>query len=343
MTSAYRFGVALSSARRTLPRLVTLAQTAERAGLDFVSFQDHLYNPRWVDTWTLLTAVGAQTERIGLQIATATLPLRYPPVLAKQAMTLDLLTGGRLELGIGSGGPQYGDGIRSLGVDPPAGGQAVQLVAEAIEVLRALWQSGPDISAEPASQLDRIQRNYDDYVLPTDGWPTITYQGGALRLEGALRGPAPAHTIPILVGATKPRMAAVAGRAADGWVVSYGRLSHPSLLALHDRIDKAALDAGRNPAVIARQYNMFGAIGLTGSTHLGGRPAFTGTSSEWTELLVRCCTADRMTAINFWPGDDEGQLSTYASQVVPEVRRQLAPHGVDRGPTSPAPAPEHRS
>lgn len=328
--SSYKFGMALSSARRTLPRLIKLAQQAEREGLDFVSFQDHLYNPHWVDTWTLLTTVGAHTERIGLQIATATLPLRYPPMLAKQAMTLDLLTGGRLELGIGSGGPQYADGIRSLGVDPPGGGQAVRLVAEAIDVLRALWQPGPDISEEPADQLARIQRNYDDYLLPADGWPAVSFQGSLLRLQGALYGPAPTHHIPILVGATKPRMAGVVGRAADGWIVSQGRLRHDELLALHERVDKAAMDAGRDPTAIIRQYNMFGTIGLPGSTHLGPRPAFAGTAGEWTELLLRCCTADRMTAINYWPGDDPEQLSVYAAEVVPQVRQLLAVP--DRGP-----------
>jgi alkanesulfonate monooxygenase SsuD/methylene tetrahydromethanopterin reductase-like flavin-dependent oxidoreductase (luciferase family) len=332
--SGYRFGVALSSARRTLPRLVALAQQAERAGLDFVSFQDHLYNPHWVDTWTLLTAVGAQTSRIGLQIATATLPLRYPPVLAKQAMTLDLLTGGRLELGIGSGGPQYADGIRSLGIDPPSGARAVQLVEEAIGVLRALWESGPDITSEPADQLGRIQRNYDDYLLPRD-WPAVTLRGTLLHLDEAFRGPAPAHHIPILVGATRPRMAAVAGRT-DGWVVSYGRLSQDELLALHERIDEAAIGAGKNPATLIRQYNLFGTIGLPGSAHLGPRPGFAGTAAEFAELMVRCCTADRMTAINYWPGDDPEQLSVYATEVVPRVRKLLAAPDSDPAQTGTA-------
>ena len=77
--------------------------TADRAGLDLVGVQDHPYQRRFFDTWTLLAYVAARTERITLLPDVINLPLRQPAVLAKAAASLDVLSGGRMELGLGAG------------------------------------------------------------------------------------------------------------------------------------------------------------------------------------------------------------------------------------------------
>src|SRR4051812_46056645 len=77
---------------------VALAQVSEEAGLDLVTFQDHPYQAAFLDTWTLLSYVAAQTQRVRLSGNVLTLPLRQPAVLARSAASLDLLSGGRLEL-----------------------------------------------------------------------------------------------------------------------------------------------------------------------------------------------------------------------------------------------------
>ena len=79
------------------------SQLAEVEGLDLVSVQDHPYQARYLDTWTLLSVLGARTSTITLAPNVASLPLRPPVVLAKAAATLDLVTGGRVELGLGAG------------------------------------------------------------------------------------------------------------------------------------------------------------------------------------------------------------------------------------------------
>ena len=72
-------------------------------GAGLVTFQDHPYQAGFLDTWTLLSYVAAQTERIALSGNVINLPLRPPTVLARAAASLDLLSGGRFELGLGAG------------------------------------------------------------------------------------------------------------------------------------------------------------------------------------------------------------------------------------------------
>ncbi len=93
--------------------LIQLARQAERLGLDYVAVQDHPYQRRFVDTWTLLSMIAASTSRIGLFPDVANLPLRPPAVLAKAAASLDLLSGGRFDLGLGAGG--FWDAIEAYG------------------------------------------------------------------------------------------------------------------------------------------------------------------------------------------------------------------------------------
>lgn len=81
--------------------LLSTAQQAERLGLDYLGVQDHPYQRRFVDTWTLLAMIAATTSRIGVFPDVANLPLRPPAVLAKAAASLDALSGGRVELGLG--------------------------------------------------------------------------------------------------------------------------------------------------------------------------------------------------------------------------------------------------
>ena len=96
------FGTFLSPHNAEPQAPVALARLAERAGLDLVTFQDHPYQPAFLDAWTLLSYVAASTERIKISGNVINLPLRPPVLLARQAASLDLLSGGRFELGLGA-------------------------------------------------------------------------------------------------------------------------------------------------------------------------------------------------------------------------------------------------
>ncbi|EHK85636.1 LLM class flavin-dependent oxidoreductase [Saccharomonospora azurea] len=224
-----RFGTFITPTAEQPARPVALAQATEQAGLDLVTFQDHPYQPRFLDTWTLLSYVAARTERVELSANVVNLPLRPPAVLARSAAGLDLLTGGRVALGLGAGG--FWDAIEAMGGRRLTPGESVDALDEAIRVIRELWA---------ADERGGVRVDGDHY-----------------RVVGAKRGPAPAHPIPIWLGAYKPRMLRLVGRAADGWLPSLPYLpGREALGELNPVIDESATQAGRAPEEIRRLLNI---------------------------------------------------------------------------------------
>ena len=212
-----RFGTFIQPSSQQPEATVALAQLSEQLGYDLVTFQDHPYLPAYLDTWTLMTWVAARTERIHIASNVLNLPLRPPAVTARAAASLDLLSAGRFDLGIGAGG--FPDAIGAMGGRRLSAGQSVDALGEAIDVIRGIW------AAEETAPL-RLDGEY-------------------YALRGAKRGPAPAHEIPVWVGAYKPRMLRLVGRQADGWLPSLPYLKPGDLSAGNQVIDEAARAAGR--------------------------------------------------------------------------------------------------
>src|SRR3954449_13003436 len=102
-TMAVRLGIFVVPDATDPARTVEQILAADRSGLDLVGVQDHPYQRRFFDTWTLLPYVAARTERVRLVPDVTHLPLRLPSMIAKSAASLDVLSGGRVELGIGAG------------------------------------------------------------------------------------------------------------------------------------------------------------------------------------------------------------------------------------------------
>ena len=207
----------------------TLGQivAADKSGLDLVALQDHPYQRRFFDTWTLLSYAAARTERIRLVTDVANLPLRPPAVLAKSAASLDVLSGGRVELGLGAGG--FWDAIAAAGGPRRTPKEAVDALVEAIGILRDSW--------DDSSAVNRAGPHYD--------------------IRGFHPGPPPAHRIGIWLGAYGPRMLRVTGQLADGWLPSLGdHLSPEDALLGHRSIDEAARGAGRRPEDVIRAVNV---------------------------------------------------------------------------------------
>ena len=86
-----------------------------KVGLDLVTFRDHPYLPKFLDTWTLLSYVAASTSRPSARPSVLKLPLRLPAVLARAGASLDLLSGGRLELGVCAGAGAFWDAMEAMG------------------------------------------------------------------------------------------------------------------------------------------------------------------------------------------------------------------------------------
>lgn len=227
-----KFGTFITPSAQQADDVVALAQLTEAVGLDLATFQDHPYQSNFLDAWTLLSFVAAKTERISLAGNVLNLPLRQPAVLARAVASLDLLSHGRAELGLGAGA--FWDGIKGMGGEELTPGQAVDALEEAIDVIRGIWDAGKSGGV-------RVDGKYH-------------------RAAGARRGPLPAHGVSIWLGALKPRMLKLIGRKADGWLPSMSYIKSPTIAESNAIIDAAAIEAGRDPREIRRLINVGGRL-----------------------------------------------------------------------------------
>lgn len=126
--------------------MVELARGAEDAGWDGFFLWDHYFwgspqNEPMADTWTLLTAIAARTERMKLGPLVTPLPRRRPWTVARQAVTLDHLSGGRVVLGVGIGGDWFGD--YSVFGEPAGDKEHGEMLDEALAIITGLWSGEP--------------------------------------------------------------------------------------------------------------------------------------------------------------------------------------------------------
>ncbi len=275
------FGAFITPSNAEPEQVVGLVRAAEDAGLDLATFQDHPYQPRFLDTWTLLSYAAARTERIRLSGNVLNLPLRPPAVLARAAASLDLLSGGRFELGLGAGG--FWDAIEAMGGRRLSPGQAVDALSEAIDVIRGVWDAG-----------DRTRFKLD---------------GTYYRVDGAKRGPAPAHDIGIWLGAYKPKMLRLTGAKADGWLPTLAYLPDEVEIPKSNAvIDEAARAAGRDPRDIRRLLNV-------------GR--LDADDARWAERLAELALRHGFGTF-ILAGDDPAELQVFGREVAPAVREIVA-------------------
>lgn len=223
----------------------SLALTLEQAGADSLWVSDHVAMPRHIAshypfaadgraTWSTdtpyiealiaLTLAAAATERVRLGTAVLVLPIRNPVMFAKQAASIDVASGGRLELGLGAGWLK--EEFETLGAN--FGRRGAEL-SEWIAIARECWTGEPRARAS------------QDYTLPAD----------------MLMFPTPAHAIPILLGGHSPKALARAGATADGWLgqQAAGELDPAELIRARDAFTEAARAVGRDltePRVVLR-------------------------------------------------------------------------------------------
>jgi alkanesulfonate monooxygenase SsuD/methylene tetrahydromethanopterin reductase-like flavin-dependent oxidoreductase (luciferase family) len=279
-----------------LDRNRELLRVADEGGLALVGVQDHPYQRHFFDTWSLIPTLLAETQRISFFTDVANLQLRPPAVMAKAAATLDVLSGGRFELGLGAGGiPNV---IENFGGPRRTPGEAVEALDDAIDVIRLLWSEERSVS----------------------------FDGRYYRLSDARPGPRPAHPISIWVGAFRPRMLRLVGRKADGWLPSLGVLTREELRAAHLEIDAAAEKAGRDPNSIRRIINVQGLIGDGAAPsrselpvgYLAGEP-LAGPPEWWAETISEFA-ADRFDTFVFWPVErSPHQVELLVGDVVPRL------------------------
>jgi len=300
------FGIFVTPKADTAGHVLRLARRAEAAGLDWVSVQDHPYQPAFLDAWTLLTAIAATTERVSVFPNVVNLPLRPPAVLARAVASLDILSGGRAELGIGTGA--FWEAIAAMGGPRRSPRESVQALREAIAVIRALWTPGRG----------------------------ARLAGEHYSLAGAKPGPFPVHDVGIWVGGYKERMLRLTGELAGGWLPSSPYAPPERLAAMNAVIDAAAAEAGRPPAAVRRIYNIAGSFGGGGGAFLQGPP------KVWAEQLAGLALDEGMSGFVLMV-DDAATLERFAAEVAPAVRDLVAAErasaALAASPAGPAPDP----
>lgn len=296
-----RFGLSVAPDAGDLAGLTALTLAAEEAGLDLVAIQDHPYQPAYFDTWTLITHLAARTSHVRFVPDVLNLALRPPAMLAKAALTLDAISGGRFDLGVGAGG--YAPMVEGMGGAGLTGGAAVASAAESVQILRR---------AVDAAAVGR----------------TVTFSGTHRAVRAFRPGPAPAHRIPVWVGGMRPKMLGLVGRYADGWVCPINTGLPPEAVPDAQRIiDTAAVEAGRRPEDIGRLYNILGSIGR----RTGGE-GLNGPVEMWVETLTEWIVGLGFDSMIFWPAVPSAeQVRVFADEVAPEVRRRVADLRAGRG------------
>ncbi|MBY0330738.1 MAG: LLM class flavin-dependent oxidoreductase [Acetobacteraceae bacterium] len=246
------------------PELLRRCRRVEALGFDALCLADHFTDwtgrtGPWYEMWTHLAAIAQATSRIRIATLVAQIPLREPAMFALQALTADHISGGRLEIGLGTGlevDPSY----RMMGIENWPAGQRVARFPEYVEIVHRLLTE-----------------------------EVVTHQGRFHRLEGATLGQRPiqAPRPPITIAALGPVMLRHAARWADTWnSLSFARDSEAQLAETRQRIatlDAACAAIGRDPASLRRSYLMFDPTARAG----GGRIAYYESERAFRDMAGR--------------------------------------------------------
>jgi len=234
------------------PDLAARWRRIEALGFEGIHLPDHLVYPKLIayECWTLLGALAAITERVRIGALVSPVTLRHPALLAQHASSVDRMSGGRFELGLGAGGAR-GAGGGVAGGGRSAGGDEVALGGEP-------WS--------PAERIDRLGESLEicDRLLRGE---TLAYDGRRYRVRASVPAPIRRPRPPLAVAARGPRALALAARHADVWVNQGGRdpgTPDDPLAAAVRRVrrEREALDRhcaaiGRDPRMIRRRVLAF--------------------------------------------------------------------------------------
>ncbi|SRR5579864_25486 len=279
-----------------------LARTADESGLDIIGIQDHPYNGTFFDTWTLISTLAMSTKKIRFFADVSDLPMRPPAMLAKTTATLDIVTNGRIELGLGTGA--FWDAIHAYGGPRRNPGEAIAAYEEALQVIHLIWNYGK-------------------------GRTRVSFPGKYYQLDNAQAGPSPHHKMSIWSGAFGPGMMRLIGRLTDGWVIPLTTyISTADVKARQQTIDESAKKNNRSPDSIRRIANVVGAVDEKGelAKSNGDKSPVVGPVSFWIDWIVSSYKELGIDTFIFWPsieGQEDEQVRIFAGQVVPKARSLL--------------------
>lgn len=271
----------------------------EQLGFDIAAVPDHFCdwaNPPapWLECWTLLAALAVETSTIRLASNVAQIPLRTPAVLAHQAVTVDHVSGGRLELGLGTG----------LTIDPGT------------EMIGLMNWSNAERVARFGEYIELVSMLLSQEITSFDG--TYYQADNAVMNPSSLQSP----RIPIVAAALGPKMMAHAARWADTWnTMSFSSDFGAQIDELSQRarqMDALCAAADRSPETLRRSANLFDAQARA----TGGRLRYYDDEALFVHLVSSLIDAG-FTDIGLYYPVDPGQLPAFerlATEVIPTLR-----------------------
>jgi alkanesulfonate monooxygenase SsuD/methylene tetrahydromethanopterin reductase-like flavin-dependent oxidoreductase (luciferase family) len=298
MTDRIRFEAFMvpSTSWRELLRRFELA---EALGFDLAGTADHFVdwtapsNP-WFDFWTVLAAVAQVTRTIHLRPTVAQIPLRDPATFARQAISLDHISDGRFEIGIGIGleiDPSY----RMMGIPNWTAKERVARLKEYLEVLDSLLSN-----------------------------EITTYEGKYYSVHEAAMNPRPVRSPrpPIALAAMGPVMLRRAARYADIWnSLSFAETFDAQLAQTRERlgaIDDACASIGRDPASLRRSYTMLDMAART----RGGRMSYYESEDAFADRVERIIELGITEIGMYYPAVEAQQpmFERIATDVIPRIK-----------------------
>jgi F420-dependent oxidoreductase-like protein len=228
MTSSLRFGIHAGQQHATFDEYLHIWQHAEAVGLDWASVFDHFLPIQSDPTgpcfegFTLLSAMAAHTERLRIGIIVTGVTYRHPALLANMAATIDHVSHGRLELGLGAA--WYEDEHQQYHIDFPRIGDRMDMLDDACRIVRA---------------------------MTTDELATV--EGKHWSVTAARCEPKPVQArLPIIIGGSgEKRTLRIVAEHADGWNTFFGDIAEYQHKL--DVLEHHCADVGRDPAEIRKQ------------------------------------------------------------------------------------------
>jgi alkanesulfonate monooxygenase SsuD/methylene tetrahydromethanopterin reductase-like flavin-dependent oxidoreductase (luciferase family) len=289
-----QFGFFLDPATGNPERTLEIARIIDDLSYDLIGIQDHPYQQQHFEAMALIAYILGQTERVRVFPDVANLPLRSPVMLAKESATLDQLSGGRFELGLGAGA--FWDAIRAMGGPVHAPKDALAALREAVTVIRGYWSG-----------------------------QTLRHTGEFYEAAGARPGPVPAHDIGIWLGVIGPRALRLTGELADGWVPSMAYVPPSQAAQSNAIIDDAARAAGRDPAAIRRIYNIGGDVAPVVEAGLSDDDQqIVGPREHWVNVLTHLAVDLGFSSFVLWGVPTAPRLRMFIEEIAPAVKERVA-------------------
>ncbi|MHA1480538.1 MAG: LLM class flavin-dependent oxidoreductase [Candidatus Thorarchaeota archaeon] len=299
MTDELRFG-ALVLQDFPYQELTKLWQQFEQLGFDSTWVADHFVNyahptSPWFEGWTLLSALASVTSKIRIGTMVTSIPLRNPALLARQALTVDHISNGRLDIGIGAGAPSKIDPTyQMIGIEDPGPKTRSKQLKEQVEIV------------------DLLLRNN-----------TASYKGEFYNIEEAIMSPEPVQKPrpPLTIAAHTKTSLRVAAEYADTWV-SYGADfgAPPELVVKNTQkrsnlLDKYCKEIGRDPASVRHSLLLFGA---EANTVFASEEKFIEVVDRYTAIGI----TDLIFFYPFFAPDQIPMFEKIAKEIIPTLRKR---------------------